>query len=510
MRILGKRCLVNEGCDGMRLVFLSLALLFLAAADMKAQLARDDAFHARYHLDKVVMVGRHHVRSGVISKTERRITPHQWHQWTVGDGNLTERGAMLEQQMGVFYRLWTMQEGLYGEASAPVVGQTRLYANSMPRTVETARSFAAGFSPDHAMEADYDKSVKFGSMSPVFNDVSTKVTPKILAKANAEVEDGCAPDGFAAAVARLEEDAAVMARVLDLQNSPACQLHDTCSFLFTNPQVFLRQKIMPRITAGLIYLAQMASGNLVLQYYDMPESRGSIFGHPVTLSDLCSIGRVKDSWCFLSMGFPTIGRDVAHNLLIRLKNEMEDSTVRLSYLVGHDSNMAALAGALELEKYVLENTPEEKTPLGGKMTFEVWKDADDNAFVALNYVYQNVDQIMEMTPLSLEVPPMVHPLCLKQLKPNADGLYPLSDFMAFLGQAIAEYDDLDSYRQGDVNLDRRVDMLDVVDVVNHLLGNTWRTFVQEVADDNGDGSIDLEDASAIMQLVARGQSSLPE
>ena len=53
-------------------------------------------------------------------------------------------------------------------------------------------------------------------------------------------------------------------------------------------------------------------------------------------------------------------------------------------------------------------------------------------------------------------------------------------------------------------------MLDVVDVVNHLLGNTWRTFVQEVADDNGDGSIDLEDASAIMQLVARGQSSLPE
>ena len=380
--------MVNEGFDGMRLVFLSLALLFLAAADVKAQLARDDAFHARYHLDKVVMVGRHHVRSGVISKTERRITPHQWHQWTVGDGNLTERGAMLEQQMGAFYRLWTMQEGLYGEAPAPVVSQTRLYANSMPRTVETARSFAAGFSPDHAMEADYDKSVKFGSMSPVFNDVSTKVTPKILAKANAEVEDGCAPDGFAAAVARLEEDAAVMARVLDLQNSPACQLHDTCSFLFTNPQIFLRQKIMPRITAGLIYLAQMASGNLILQYYDMPESRGSIFGHPVTLSDLCSIGRVKDSWCFLSMGFPTIGRDVAHNLLIRLKNEMEDPTVRLSYLVGHDSNMAALAGALELEKYVLENTPEEKTPLGGKMTFEVWKDADDNAFVALNYVYQ--------------------------------------------------------------------------------------------------------------------------
>ena len=456
------------------------------------------------------MVGRHHVRSAAISKNERRITPHQWHEWSVADGDLTERGAMLEQQMGVFYRQWVIQERLFGDAPAPVVSQSRLYANSMSRTVKTGQAFASGFSPDSTLVTDYDKNVKFGSMSPVFNDVSTKVSTVIEAKANAEADDGCPPDGFAAVVTSLEENAAVMASVIDMEDSPACQEDGTCSFLFTDPAIFLRLKIMPRIVGGNIYLAQMASGNLILQYYDMPESRGTIFGHPVTFDDLCSIGRVKDTWCFLSMGFPTIGRDIAHNLLVRLRQEMDDPSVRLSYLVGHDSNMAALAGALDMEKYVLEDTPEEKTPLGGKITFEIWHDAEDNAFVALNYTYQSVDQIMDLSPLSLEVPPRIHPLRLKGMKANADGLYPMADFMTLLSQAIEEYDELDRYRKGDVNLDRRVDMLDVVDVVNHILGNTWKTFVKEVADDNGDGAIDVEDASDIMRFVAHGSRSNEE
>ena len=490
--------------------WLTILLAFIHPAGLQAQLTRDDDFHARYHLNKVVMVGRHHIRSAVIRKGERRITPHKWHQWSVGDGNLTERGAMLEQKLGAFYRQWTMQEGLYGDAQSPNASQTLIYANSMQRTVETARSFAAGFSPDNPIEAEYDTTVKFGSMSPVFYDVSTKFNETLKAKVLAEADLVCYPGDFQSTIDQLEEDAQKITQVLDMKDSPACQQHDTCSFYFTNSKIILHLQWMPRILGGNIYFAQVVSSNLILQYYDMPETRGTIFGHPVTLDDLRAIGRIKDMWCFLCMGSPTVGRDVAHNLLIRIKEEMNDSTKKLSYLVGHDSNMATLVGALDIDKYELEGTPEIKTPLGGKITFEIWNDADSNAYVALNYVYQNVDQIMNMTPLSMEEPPMIHPLRIKGLKPNSDGLYSMRDFMLFLNQAIDEYDTLETFRKGDVNLDRHVDMLDAVDIIRHLQGNTWKSFVKEVADDNGDGTINESDAVSIMQQVVQNNLSWPK
>ena len=396
-----------------------------------------------------------------------------------------------------------MQEGLYGEAQAPDPLQTLILANSMQRTVETGRAFATGFSPDDPIETDYDKTVKWGSMSPVFDDVSTKFSETIKAKVLAEADQVCYPGDFKSAIDQLEIDAQKITEVLDMKDSPACQQHDTCSFYFTNSNIILHLQWMPRILGGNIYFAQVVSSNLVLQYYDMPETKGTIFGHPVTLDDLRAIGRIKDMWCFLCMGFPTVGRDVAHNLLIKIKEEMNDSTRKLSYLIGHDSNMATLVGALDLERYELEGTPEIKTPLGGKITFEIWNDADDNAYVALNYVYQNVDQILDMTTLSMEEPPMIHPLRIKGLKPNSDGLYPMQDFMAYLNEAIDEYDSLGTYRKGDVNLDRRVDMLDAVDIIRHLQGKTWKVFVKEAADDNGDGTINEADAVSIMQQVAR-------
>lgn len=471
-------------------------------SSVRAQLARDDAFYSRYHLDKVVMVGRHHVRSGAITKGERRITPHLWHQWSVADGNLTERGAMLERRLGEFYRQWTMKSQLFVSAVEPDARQVRIYANSLPRTVETAQNFVAGFSPDNELEVDYDKSVSFGSMSPVFNDISNYLSDRIQTKVLAEVDQGCWPDDFATTLQKLEKDAALIAQVIDLKDSPACQQNDTCSFNFLNSKIYLHLGWMPRITGGNIYLAQLVSGNLILQYYDMPENRGYIFGHPVSFDDLRTIGGIKDKWCFLSMGFPTIGRDIAHNLLVRLKEEIDDRVVRLSYLVGHDSNMAALTGALCVENYTLEQTPETKTPLGGKVTFEIWRDEDGHSYVGINYVYQSIGQIMDIAPLDLETPPMICPLRLKGLKETSDGLYRMEDFMSLLNDAIEEFNVLDTYKEGDVNLDREVDMLDVVDVVRHIHGKTWKTFVEEVADDNGDGRIDDNDAAGITRKVS--------
>ena len=71
--------------------------------------------------------------------------------------------------------------------------------------------------------------------------------------------------------------------------------------------------------------------------------------------------------------------------------------------------------------------------------FEKWSDGTEE-YVAVNLVYQAVDQLQGRTLLSLEVPPMVKPITISGLTANSDGLYRLTDVDAHFAAAMAEYD----------------------------------------------------------------------
>ena len=237
----------------MKFLKLSFLLFFAGMINCSAQIARSVDFHNRYKLSKVVIMGRHHVRSAALTKGERRITPHEWHQWTVDDGNLSERGMLLEQLMGVYFRHWATNEQLLDFNSSISADSVFIYANSMSRTVETASNFAIGFFPSAQIEVNYNKEVDFGSMDPVFFDKDFKISDVFKAKVNAEVEYGCGEGGFAGAIQDLERDAQVLADVLDISSAPSCLNGDTCGFHFDNAKVYLHLNWMPRITGRRQY-----------------------------------------------------------------------------------------------------------------------------------------------------------------------------------------------------------------------------------------------------------------
>ena len=447
------------------------------------------------------MVGRHGVRSASLTKGERRITPHKWHQWSVGAGKLTEKGKLLEKQMGIFFREWIESEHLF-DLSSSITNQCLIYANSLERTVNTGTHFIHGFAPEESLEVAYNKSIDFESMDPIFNNVSHRSTGVFKQKVDAEASYGAGENGLQEVFTLLEQDAAILANVLDMPISPACTQGDTCSFHFENAKVYLHYNWMPRVTAGNIYLAQLAASNLILQYYDMPESEGTIFGHTITTEELMAIGRIKETWCKYAMGFPTVGQDAAHLLLEKLNDVIRDSTLQFVYLVGHDSNMASLAGALDIKPYTLPDTPECHTPLGGKIVMEIWEGTNGKEFVSLNYVYQNVRQILDIQPLSLNNPPMVHPLFLQGIKTNVDGLYTMDDFTVRMSEAIDSYAHLNEYTPYDVNLDRNVDMLDAVDIVRHISNKQCPFFIESVADCNKDNIIDIDDVIDLVKHIS--------
>lgn len=482
-----------------------ILIVLSAVSAVEAQVMRSDGFRSEYRLVKVLAVGRHHVRSAVLSKGEKRITPHQWHEWEEEDGDLTARGAILEQEMGHFFRQWMSGEGLVDFSSSSVCDSIHLYANSMRRTIDTGRNFAMGFMPGTDLEVIYNKNVKMGSMDPVFNTVVSKKSNVFKQKVNAEVEYLCGEDGLQGEANRLEQDAMLLAEVLDINRSPACMKGDTCSFHFENAMIALQPKIMPMILGGNIYLAAVTASDIILQYYDMPDEAGYIFGHSITEEQLNAIGRIKDIWCYLSMGHATVGTDICHRLLEKMKTEIESTAHKFIYLVGHDSNMAALTGALEMEDYTLSGTPELKTPLGGNIIFEIWQDSNKSKFVAVNYVYQSMHQILSLESLDKDHPPMIVPLKFKKLRENHDGLYAMGDFIQLLDSIISAYDTLDSYHPLDVNLDRKVDMLDAVDIVSAIKGNPFRFFVKEVADMDGDGQLTKDDAISLVIEICTKQ-----
>ena len=58
-----------------------------------------------------------------------------------------------------------------------------------------------------------------------------------------------------------------------------------------------------------------------------------------------------------------------------------------------------------------------------------------------------------------------------------------------------------TFAMGDVNIDGYVNVSDVMQVVNHILGNTPDPFDENAADVNGDKKITISDAVGIVNIV---------
>ena len=123
----------------------------------------------------------------------------------------------------------------------------------------------------------------------------------------------------------------------------------------------------------------------------------------------------------------------------RIREELNNSGRKFMFLCGHDSNLASIGAALGFQFPETENALELHTPIGSKLVFEKWSDGTED-YVAVNLVYQAVQQLQGRTLLSLDVPPMVLPVTIEGLTANADGLYRLSDLDTQMGNVMAEYD----------------------------------------------------------------------
>ena len=423
----------------MKIRIINIALLLLCPLLAMGQLQRSEAFKNQYKLKEVVILSRHNIRSSlsVNGSVLQKMTPHQWIKWSAAPSELTLRGGALETIMGQFFCKWTVNEGLFTENAVPSVDEVNFYANSMQRTIATAQYFSSGFMPVANLHINHRFTPS--KMDPVFFPALTKSSEAFKTQALKEIAAMGGKKGIVGINEGLKDSYQLIEKVLDLKHSPACQSGEVCAFDDYNTQLKLEKGDEPNMKGSLKF-ANSASDALILQYYEDTDPVQAAFGQKLTNADWEKIAKVKDVYGDVLFTAPIVAVNVAHPLLVYMKDELNAKNRKFTFLCGHDSNIASVNAALEVEEYSLPQSIEKKTPIGSKLVFEKWVDKAGKEFVAVNIVYQTTEQLRNVSLLNLENPPVVFSLKLKGLQANADGLYTIESVNDRFDKAIRAYE----------------------------------------------------------------------
>ena len=417
-----------------------IALLLLTSMGAQAQMERSDDIRARYELKEVVEMSRHNIRSPLTSggAAYMRVTPHEWFKWTSPSSNLSQRGGVLETSMGQFFRKWVVGEGLLPDNYRPEGEEVLFYANSRQRTFATAKYFSAGFLPFANVEITH--ALNEDKMDPVFTPKFTKMNAQYRQQVVDEMN--ALHGGPQAWMQQMQPTLTLLEDVLDMAHAPAAQ-NDTTHFWYDDTQFKLEKGDEPRMTGGYT-LANSVADALVLQSYESEST--TAFGHELSTAqwrDICAVKEVYDGLLFTPHSAAV---NLAYPLVSRIRQELHKEGRKFTFLCGHDSNLASISAALRLVLPETEQAFERHSPIGSKLVFEKWTDGTTD-YVALNLVYQSVDQLQGRTLLSTDVPPMVMSVVIDGLTANADGLYPLSEVDARMAETMAEYEAIDDEQE---------------------------------------------------------------
>lgn len=423
--------------------FFLVGLLFaILPISTFAQKQRSQAFKEKYILKEAVILSRHNIRAPLSTKGSllEKVTTHPWFEWTAGASELTTRGGALENQFGLYFRKWLVDAGLFKENANPTTNEVNVYANSMQRCIATANYFKTALFPVGDVKVNH----RFvpSKMDPVFFPRLTKTSKSFKAQALKEIAAMGGKKGIVGINENLKEGYEITAKVLDLKDSPACKQDNLCAFDNYNTQIILEKGDEPRMK-GSLKDANTCSDALILQYYEEPDAKKAAFGHNITLTDWTKIAKIKDVYGDVLFAAPTVAVNVAHPLLVYMYDELLDKDRKLSFLCGHDSNIASVTAALEVEPYDLPNSIEKKTPIGCKLVFEKFEGKDGQMYCDINLTYQSTDQLRNIAMLGLNNPPQIFPISLKGLQKNADGLYLINDVKARFMKAIRAYDKIE-------------------------------------------------------------------
>lgn len=402
---------------------------------------------ADYTLERVVLVSRHGVRAPTDSPALVEFTRSRtWPKWPVKDAFLTLRGKMLASRMGEYYAVEFSERGLLPRKGPPRVSDVYVWADLDQRTRETGAGLLEGIfaCQDSCPDAGSD----YGDDDPLFHPVrggTCTIDPDAAEKAILEQAGGTlekALEPYHGVVRKLGEVLQCCApRLCDPQRLD-CSLESLPSALNKNKKkgaISLSGPIAVGSTASEVFLLEYAQA--------MDHVAWDLASSPEQINPLLAL---HDLQFRLMQRTPYIARRqgsaLTRQVLETLRQTAEEksdpmrpvpSDAKLVIYVGHDTNLANIAGLLGVD-WTFPSGLGDKTPPAGAMAFELLRDAAGQRFVRMVYYAQTLDQMRDATPLSRANPPdrASIEIAFCPAAKEHDGACPWGDFYALASRML--------------------------------------------------------------------------
>lgn len=343
-----------------------------------------------WQLQRVVVVMRHGVRPPTKAKvTPEGVTTKTWPTWDVDWGYLTGHGAQAIAKLGALDRR------SYGAfIGADCSRAVRIVADVDERTLKTAEAYAGALQPGCTLDVEHgpldQADVRF---SPFEGD-----TPADGARMLSSAQAGVGRGGLAAVDAKYAPLLKKLDTILDCCRAPACPKAASSCGLEDMPTSFVDKNNRVKIDGGLDIASSLAQV-LLLQYADGKplDQVGWGLADRDTIADLSALHALEFQLVARPKAIADFG---AKPLLAEVKRGLfATDTARYTVLVGHDSNLAYVGGALDLHWKAGDLAADDPAP-GGALIFEKWRSPAGSEVVVVRYRAQSLDQMRDLSDLT--------------------------------------------------------------------------------------------------------------
>ncbi|QOY91255.1 histidine-type phosphatase [Paludibaculum fermentans] len=389
----------------------------LALAQSRAE-AVDDT-----QLKQVIIFGRHGVRTPVLPNAILNTYSSQpFPDFAVpGLAVLTPNGSKNETLLGAYFRLRLIQEGLLTGQDETDAASVYLRANATPLILGTAQAFAAGMLPAATVDIH---SYAAPANDPLFNPLNAGVATLDYRKAVAAVNGRLGDNPQALATAYAPELA--LTRSL-LFNYPVSQVPapaapagktDVTALPIT---VAVGTPALPVDLGGLTAVSY-AIDPLLMQYADGLPAAQVGWGR-MSAGDLLQTFRLYNQLLDLEFRTPYLAKiqssNVASHVVRSMLQAATGSTMpgalgtpstKVVVLVASNTNVTGLAGLLHLDWLLPGYQPDVCAP-GGALVFELRQQLSTGEYIVRAlYITQTMDQLRNLTVLTLDTPPAIAPV----------------------------------------------------------------------------------------------------
>jgi 4-phytase/acid phosphatase len=396
--------------------------LLAAVSPISAQTADNSPATLKF----VVIISRHGVRSPTSSPGQlNQYSAQPWPKWDVPPGHLTPQGARLMTIFGAYYRAYFAHQGLFSATGCADAAHVSFYSDSDQRTVETGKSLAAGMFPDcppreqseqHAL-AENQPDPLFHS--PVFPSTTAGTNSPDRERAVASISGRIGNDPAGVTEAYRPQLEMLQRILLGCPATSSCPQpgHTASKLLLEIPATLEAGKgDHPADLKGPLNTASSITEDFLLEYTNGLPMEQVGWGR-VDLATLKQLMVLHTAASDLTRRSSYLAATQSSNALAHIMSTLKQAVTgtevpgalgklgdRAVILVGHDTNLANIAGTLSLN-WLIDGRRDD-TPPGGALVFELWESSATSAYeVRTYYTTQTLDQMRNVTALT-ESPPV--------------------------------------------------------------------------------------------------------